>query len=250
LDTGNLVYKKDGRLVQNKLKPLIKDLDVLPFPDRTVYPYNEIMNKLQYAQFLFTRGCPYHCSYCSNKKLGERYGMGQNNPRSRSPELCISEIEDVLRTRRFYQIGIIDDVFGINRVWLREFLKKYKERIRVKFSCLLRVEYANDELMAELKDGGCFKIFFGVESGNENIRKSVLNRKMTNEQIVRAFDLCRKHKLDSFAVNMIGLPGETDEMVWDTIRFNRKLRSTTNAVNIFYPYMSLLHECPTRDCGI
>jgi radical SAM superfamily enzyme YgiQ (UPF0313 family) len=93
-----------------------------------------------------------------------------------------------------------------------------------------------DDMLIMLKDAGCYRIFIGVESGNEYLRKEVMKRTMSNEEIVSAYDLCHKHGLETLAVNIIGVPGETEEMIWDTVKFNRRLRPTTSAVNIFYPY--------------
>jgi anaerobic magnesium-protoporphyrin IX monomethyl ester cyclase len=235
----NLAYKLDGKVHKNPNKPLIDNLDVIPYPDREVYPYAETLKKVGYAPFFFSRGCPFLCTYCANHALAMVYGKKTNPVRDRSPESCIQEIEFVLDRYGIDAISIEDDVFGINKKWRREFLSLYKERIQprgVKFMCLLRVELAKEDFIAELKEAGCTQIFFGVESGDEEIRTVMMARRMSNQVIIDAFDLCRKYGIDTLAVNIIGMPGESKQQIKNTIKLNRRIKPTVSAVNIFYPY--------------
>jgi len=237
-ETDNLAYARNGKLVRNKLKPLIENLEILPHPDKEVYPYEQASIRLGYAPFFFTRGCPYTCTYCSNHALANMYNRRRNYPRFRSPESCIQEIEEVIRRYgdRIQHVFIGDDIFGLNTRWRQEFCDKYKERVNVKFIIVMHVEMVNDELLNMLKDAGCFRLLFGVESGDEVQRNEVLDRRMSNEQIIRAFDLCRKHDLETISINIIGFPGETEEMIKRTVELNKRIRPTSSVVNIFYPY--------------
>lgn len=235
----NLAYVVDGAVKKNKLRPMIDDLDVLPFPDREIYPYQSTLEKVGHAPFFFSRGCPFLCTYCANHALAGIYGKKTNPVRDRSPEICIQEIEHVLGLYDVKAISVEDDVFGLNKKWRREFLRLYVERIKprgVKFMCLLRVELAREDFIRELSEAGCSQIFFGVESGDEEIRTKMMARKMSNQTIIDAFDLCRKYGINTLAVNIIGVPGETKQQIWNTIKLNRRLKPTVSAVNIFYPY--------------
>jgi len=178
------------------------------------------------------------CTYCSNHALAELYERKRNYPRFRSPETCIQEIEEVVEkySKRIDFIWILDDIFGLNNEWREEFCEKYRKRIKKKFMVQARVEMANDHLFSLLKGAGCFRVLFGVESGNETVRNEIMGRKMTNDDIINAFDLCHKHGLETLAVNIIGIPGESEEMILDTINLNRRLNPTISGVNIFYPY--------------
>ena len=243
-DTDNFAYVDDGKVITNELKPLINDLDTLPLPDKEIYPYFENSIKLTTAApFFFTRGCPYTCTYCMNQSFADLYNRKRNFPRYRSPESCIQEIEYVVEKHHqdieYLMIG--DDIFGPNLKWRKEFCTKYKKRVfekyNMKFMILLRVEMCqNDDTLKALKDAGAFRIFFGVESGDEAQRREVLDRKMTDKTIQKAFDNCHKNGLETLAVNIIGFPGETEEMIKTTIKLNRKLKVTTSGVNVFYPY--------------
>jgi len=243
-DTPNLCYEKDGKLVKNELLPLVKNLDELPIPNKTLYPYYESsILKTRVAPFFFTRGCPFTCTYCFNQYWANIYNRSRNYPRFRSAEICIQEIEQVVSTynKEIEYLFLGDDIFGANGKWRQEFCEKYYERIfkkyNMKYMILMRVEMCTSgKLLKMLKDSGCFRIFFGVESGDEKQRADVLDRKMSDATIIKAFDMCRKMGLETLAVNIIGFPDENEEMIKRTVKLNQILKPTTSAVNVFYPY--------------
>ena len=90
--------------------------------------------------------------------------------------------------------------------------------------------------MKDLARSYCFKIQFGVESGNDFVRNEIMKRSMERSTIVEAFKLARKYNIKTNAINIIGVPGETKEMLLDTVKLNREINPTTSNVNIFYPY--------------
>jgi len=232
----NIAVARDGKLAANPPRPLLTSLDSLPFPQRRDYPFGDSLEKIGYVPFMFSRGCPYLCSYCSNHAIARTYCRDRNDPRYRSAESSICEIEETMTFLPVRRVLICDDIFGINKAWRKEFCEKYAQRIRRPMLCLLRANVMDEEFIRLLKTAGCYRISIGVESGNDHIRNDVMNRKMSREQIVQAFALCRKYRIETMAINMMGLPGETDEMIWDTIRLNRELKPAFSGVNIFYPY--------------
>ena len=172
-DTDNFAYVQDGKLIQNPLKPLIENLDVLPFPDKEMDSYREtLMGRDGVAMIFCSRGCPFLCAYCSNHAIAKRYGIQHNSPRFRSPESCICEIQAVIERygELVKTVFIGDEIFGANRRWREEFCRMYKERINKPYRILLRVEMVNPDLLTMLKESGCRLIMFGVESGNEKFR--------------------------------------------------------------------------------
>lgn len=235
--TNNFAYLQDGNLIRNPLNPILKDLDMLPSPDKSIYPYEETVRATGYAPFSFSRGCPFKCTYCSNHAIAQMYGNPKDYVRLRSPESSILEIESTLEKIPYIKtIMISEDLFGINKEWRTSFLKLYQERIRREFMCLLRVNVVDDSFLQLLKNAGCKRISFGVESGNDYIRNEVMKRNLSKETIIKAFQLTHKYRIETNAINIIGLPGENEEMIWDTIMLNREIKPTNSCVNIFFPY--------------
>ena len=112
----------------------------------------------------------------------------------------------------------------------------YRERIKIPFVCLLRCDVVTEDTMQDLAKGYCDIIQFGVESGNDYIRNVVMDRQMPRDTIVYAFKLARKYNVKTNALNVIGVPGETKEMLLDTVRLNTEIDPYTCGANIFYPY--------------
>ncbi|MBU0629562.1 MAG: B12-binding domain-containing radical SAM protein, partial [Candidatus Margulisbacteria bacterium] len=236
VDICNFAYDDNGVLKKNTLYPLITDLDSIPFPERDKYHYERFIKRDGYAVFMFSRGCPFSCTYCSNHALAKTYNMPVNKPRFRSPENCIIEIKQLIGKFSIKKVFIGDDTFGLDKEWTREFCKKYAEEIRLPLICQLRVNLVDEELMRLLKHAGCIWVSCGVESGSPYIRNKIMKRNITNEQIINAYALFKKYKLISNAINIIGLPHETEKEIWETIELNAKINPTSSGVNIFYPY--------------
>jgi len=244
LNTHNLCYSRDGELIQNELLPLVENLDMLAPPNKDVYPYYESsIVTTGMAPFFFTRGCPYTCTYCFNQFVADIYGRKRNFPRFRSAKICIDEILSIVvkYNKEINSIYVGDDIFGANKEWREEFCSLYKEQVYdkygIKFMILMRVEMCqNNELPQLLKKSGCYSVFFGVESGDDELRREILDRKMKEVTIVNAFKNCHKAGLDTHCANIIGFPGETEDMIKKTVDFNKRLKPTQTYVGIYYPY--------------
>ena len=241
-DCDNIAYNDNGKMKKNKLRPLLndKELELLPHPERPLGSYDDTLKKIGIAPFHFTRGCPFTCSYCSNIGIAKVYGNTRYNIRQASPEYAIQEIEETIKKfpsiGPVYKVFLTDDIFGLNKKWRREFLALYRKRIKIPFYCLLRCDVVTEDTMQDLASGYCALIMFGVESGNDYIRNNVMSRDMPRETIIRAFKLAKKYKVRTTAINIIGVPGETKEMLMDTVNLNREIQPDFSGVNIFYPY--------------
>ena len=244
----NLWMKKDGQVVKNPMRPLVHDLDRLPYPDRSSFLKYYAYAHSSVKHFLASRGCPYDCTYCFNHKLKKTYREEAHETqycRLRSVENVVDEIEDV---RKHYPLKIVyfhDDLFIMNRVWLKKFADVYAERCGIPMICYVRANLVNEEVVQALKKANCITIAMGIESGNEDLRQRVLKRDMTNEQIAKAADLFHKYGISIMTQNMVGLPDETIENAYETIALNNRVKPSYAWCSIFQPYprTELYHYC-------
>ncbi len=235
----NFWFRKGAEVQRNELRPLIANLDDLPFTDRSIFDYQKLLD-LNYedgAEFMVGRGCPYRCAFCINPKLQELYrGLGRF-VRHRSVDMVIKEMEMVLAT--YTGIGRItfhDDILAIDLDWLSSFCELYRERIGIPFRCNLRADSISVEVLECLKLAGCIELWIGVESGNEEIRNKVLNKGVSNEVIERAFKLVKQYGIKTKSYNMIGIPGEKPSDIEETFAFNNRIGPDIKNVTIFRPY--------------
>jgi radical SAM superfamily enzyme YgiQ (UPF0313 family) len=235
-DISNLWVKENGAIHRNDVRALDDDLDDLPFPDRELYRHIKNLADEKVRRFLTSRGCPYNCSYCFNHKMKEMYhGKGKWVRKRRIEPI----IEELLQVKAGFQVNTVyfcDDTFVLKKSWTLEFLKMYKERVGLPFFCLIRADQLDDEIVSSLKDAGCTCVFFGVESGNEDIRKNTLNKNITNKQIEAAAELLHKYKIKFRTYNMIALPGETLENAFETVKLNIKIKSDFPWCSLYAPY--------------
>ncbi|KKN72346.1 hypothetical protein LCGC14_0411730 [marine sediment metagenome] len=217
--------------------PLIEDLDGLPYPDYSLFDPKVISGaRGGTLAVMCSRGCLYNCSYCCNHALREaQKGLGKYF-RYRSVDNTIGLLEELVGRHQVRRFSFADDIFGANREWILEFCEKYTKKVGLPFDCNLRVEMVTSGLLAALSGAGCSMVELGIESGSEWMREEVLNRGMSNQQIVDAFKHARRVGLRTRAYNMIGLPFETPEMARETIELNKLVNPDEIAVFYFYPF--------------
>jgi anaerobic magnesium-protoporphyrin IX monomethyl ester cyclase len=229
--------KRNGTVHRNELRPLMARLDELPFPDREVFRFDEMLRQFPEAEFMGSRGCPYQCAYCANHALLELYRGKGPYVRYRRVDKLLDEIGDVVqRYPGIGWLGFHDDTFTMSRRWLTEFSEKYSARFNLRFWCNSTATLLTEETVACLKKAGCYEVRVGVESGNDHIRMDVLRKKVRREDIVRAFRLLREAGIHGYSFNMIGLPFETPATIRETLQLNREIRPSTVFCSIFFPF--------------
>ena len=236
-DVSGLWVRCDGEIIHNPLRPLVQDLDELPFADRELFDYEEMLRENDgWVDMMGGRGCPYDCSYCCNPGLRKRYrGLGKY-VRFRRVSHVMAEIRAIAERYEIKTINFQDDTFTVDRDWTLEFCHSYASQYDYPFWINTRVERIDGEVVRALAEAGCKGVRIGIESGNERLRNEILKRRMSNEEIIRAFRLLRKHGLETYSCNMLGLPGETLEMIRETVELNRQLEPTEFQFSVFYPY--------------
>lgn len=237
-DLSNLesIIVKGGKL--KGMKPLVQDLDELPFPDRELfYGSNNFRdNQVSIMNFMTTRGCPYNCTYCFNHAFNKLYS-GETGLRSHSVDYVIREILDAKRKYDFKFVRFVDDTFVIkSKEWLREFSERYPAEVGLPFYVHSRFDLITPNNILLLKKAGCVVVQMSIESTNVELRKKILGRKMSDEVIAQG----AKHVLESgisiIAYTMLALP--TSELKDDinAVDFCIKLRIPVPEFPIYQPF--------------
>ncbi|MDI6603173.1 MAG: radical SAM protein [Patescibacteria group bacterium] len=237
-DIQSIWVKTDQRIIKNPTRPLIENLDDLPLPDFSIFDFEKLISsKISTGTVMISRGCPYNCSYCCNHAIKNLYANKDKYPRVRSPQVAIEYLKKLINHYdKIKYISFWDNNLSWPKNWCLSLLELYRKEIGLPFSCNLRADTIDEEIISALKKSGCFRVHIGVESGNKEIRYKILNRYMPDEIISKAFQLCRKEGINTLAYNMIGLPFETPRAALDTIKFNAMIRPSRALAAIFSPY--------------
>ncbi|MCL2018689.1 MAG: B12-binding domain-containing radical SAM protein [Oscillospiraceae bacterium] len=244
-------WNMDGSVITNPVAPLIEDLDSLPFPDFELFDFTNLDRSKNFtAMVMLSRGCIFSCTYCGNSQFRNIYPNKEKYCRFRSPEKAIELLELLLRKYPFIKyIEFRDAIFNMYKDWFYEFMPLYIEKIRLPFNCNLRFDILDEEMVKMLKDGGCYMIDIGLESGNEEFRKKYLHRAMKNEHMIKVAEWFKKYKMTTLTYNIVGLPHETLALSLETVKLNARLSVDKVIPNIFYPYPMTILEKTARDAG-
>ena len=213
-----------GEVVKTAARPVIEDLDALPYPAWHLFPYTRY-GLLPFADvarpvlsMTGSRGCPYRCEFCSLLYTGSNY-------RKRDPIKIVDEYEYLHERYGVKQIGFVDPIFPLNKKILFQFCEEIMRRglqKKVVWLSETRVDRLDRESLRIMRASGCRRILLGVESGVDLLLENV-NKTFTTETTRRAVRLMREEKIESVGLFMIGLPGETPEMTRQTIDFAKSL---------------------------
>ncbi|MFH1958588.1 MAG: radical SAM protein [bacterium] len=239
-DVLNFWIKKNGKIIKNPVRPLLKELDVLPFPDRvTFYKNFPIINEHGIKHFLAHRGCPYRCTYCFNKAYNDIYKNDKKIYRSRNPQKVCEEINYERTLTKIKMVGFVDDVFTLDKKWIRSFSEIYKKEVGIPFSINARFDNLDEEVICLLKESNCVLVYIGIESGNDFIRNKILKRRMNIDTIIKGANMLKKYKIKFLTENIIGIPGEDFNAALDTLKLNIQIESDFANCSFFSPYPKL-----------
>ncbi len=235
----NIWWREGDEIKSNPVRPAI-NLDQLPPPDRELFDEERLMreNNGQFTM-MASRGCPFACSFCCNTVLTKLAGGVKNWHRHRSVEEVIAEFERALKRRpEIKRIVFMDEVFTADKKWTRAFCREYQTLFSTPFQVYIRVGTVDYETLKLLRETGLYSILVGVESGDERIRREILNRRMSDEKIIELFQWCDELGIETSAHNMIGVPGDTEETIRKTILFNQRLFPSHLNLSVFQPFPS------------
>jgi anaerobic magnesium-protoporphyrin IX monomethyl ester cyclase len=227
-----LAYRRKDRMVTNPQR-FISDLDEVPFPARHLLPMHLYDRTIEFLRAKpvdtvnVVRGCPYNCAYCETRKLWGR------TCRAFSPIRVVAELEHMISNYGTKGVYFVGDNFTIRKketAEICELLKKQK--LDLEWVCDTRVDLVSRDLLRTMKAAGCRTIWFGVESGSPRILKR-LNKGITLEQALQAFELCKEEGLQTSCSFILGIPGETVRDMEATFKFAKKLNPDWCQFNIF-----------------
>lgn len=229
-------FKKGKRFIHNKARPLIKNLDNLPFPAREFLPNEQYYSALYKNPFTFVlagRGCPHQCIYCAGPQLISGRGY-----RMRSPENVVKELKYLKKNFKFKSVLFNDDTLNVNKKYLLELCNLIvKEKIEIPWVAYSRVDSVDKEIAEAMKKAGCFLVKIGYESGcNELLKSMKKGPRATTEQARKATKFFTDAGIQIHGTFVFGMPGETAETIRKTIDFAKELDLDFVQFSVAQPY--------------
>ncbi len=222
-------YKKDGKILHNPNRPLIQNLDELPFPAKHLWLEKDKYYPENFGEICASRGCPYNCIFCASHKLWHR------KVRYRSPENVVDEIKHTQESFGTYSFRTADDTFILNKKFVMDFCDLLiKEKLDIAWKCSVKANLVTDEIIKKLKSAGCNLVFMGVEASNDETLKRI-HKGITIEQVKKANKIFKANKMRSIQYFMI-FPWETKEEIDNTISFIKGLYADTTFIGVATPF--------------
>ncbi len=224
----SLSFKENGTVIHNKRCSLHDDLDELPPPawENLLLPENYT---LKHRSVIASRGCPYSCSFCSDKRYWGR-------SRTRSPQKVVEEIEGIVgKFQDTEEIYFIDGSLTHNRRFVDELCSGLVSRgLRLKYYCTARFDSINESMLASLKEAGFYALFLGAESGDDEVLRS-MKKKIDAETIVKKVDLIKRSGIGTMVSILVGVPNESERSLKKTIDLMKRLNADTFDVCCYLP---------------
>lgn len=238
---NGLIYRDDGEIVKNPPREIIANLDLLPFPDRELVdvrgytPAFEQYKRKPVTNVFTARGCPFQCIFCLPNLLGKRV-------RYRSPENVMAELKELKERYGIRDVAFWDDTFTLNkkRIYALSDMMK-SENLGIVWSAQARADCVDRDLLREMADAGCWKLFYGVES---LVQKNLdtLKKGETVEQMFDAIRWTKEAGIETETSYIFGIPGETYEEGLETIKLAKKLDPDYAKFFALAPYGKLYEE--------
>lgn len=241
-DVQNLWVKKDGELIKNPMRPPV-DLNDVPFGDFDLFENERFYrpmqgNVIRMLPIETDRGCPYTCRFCEAPALVSLYkeSTGQHYFRRKRWDLVGAEIELYKNKYGAEYIYFNAETFlAMSDQEFDNFADMY-QHIKLPFWMQTRIETLTEHRVGELERVGCNRISIGLEHGNEDFRKKIVGKGFSNQKIIDVFQILDRYSIPITINNIIGFPGETRELIFDTIGLNRRLGTDSVNAYIFTPY--------------
>lgn len=231
---SGIAYLKDGRVIKTEERGKMKDLEYLPLPNRNAIDFQPYLEtwKTYHGKSSMTistqRGCPYTCKWCSTAVYGLSY-------RRRPAKQVVDEIKMLIEDYNPDALWFVDDVFTVSHKWLGEFHQEMtKNKLKIPFEIITRAERLNDEVLKQLKEIGCFRIWIGAESGSQKVIDA-MDRRVDVETVKEMIQKTNAYGMESGTFIMLGYPGETENDIKATIQYLKEANPTYYTITVAYP---------------
>ncbi len=237
-------YKEaTGNIVRNPLRPFREDIDSIAFPNWDHWEIERYMKTnlffVDSIEHIFSRGCPYSCTFCSNPAISK--AIPGKFYRVRNPENVIEEIKLNLAkysSRGFKTISFSDATFGLDLDCLKRFCSLYKKEnlhLDLAWVCQTRADIVTEEWANIAAEAGCFMVSLGIESGNDYIRRKVYRKDITKEQMISAINVLKRNNIIHAIFIMIGCFEETRASIKDTMDLLRITEPISTYFSFYQP---------------
>ena len=232
----NWSFRNGDATISNPPRPLVRELDSLPFPDFALTDAYSYCRNSPLVLLITSRGCAFRCSYCSHSGYAELYA-GDGSPYHRRMPVGRA-IEEVSRAMKKFPCGFIsffDDHLTDSSDWILEFADRYRDAGGPPFSCNMVVQYVKKEHVRALAQAGLRWVGMSLEAGNPNLRKNTLNRHYDNDSFVEAISILKEAGVKTYVGNVLAFPGSTMETDLETLHLNRVAGVDIADASIFSP---------------
>jgi radical SAM superfamily enzyme YgiQ (UPF0313 family) len=229
-----IIIPRNGRSFRTPPRAVITDLDSLPWPDRDVLAMEDYFKawKSKHGEssvsLITARGCPFHCAWCSSEVFGHSH-------RQRSPG---NVVDEMLMLKQKYNPDIMwisDDVLTINRKWSLQFFDEVKRRGAAHpYECLSRVDLVDQEILRGMKESGCFRIWYGAESGSQKVLDS-MTKGTTIEQVRTAARITQDVGMQAGFFILLGYPDESTADLRKTIDLLKETKPDVFGTSVAFP---------------
>jgi anaerobic magnesium-protoporphyrin IX monomethyl ester cyclase len=226
-------FRNSGNIISTPDRPLIKDIDSLPFPDRELLDveYHNttagiVVAPKKFSSFVTSRGCVFRCRFCGCRRLARSLW------RSRSVDNIMEELH-LLSSQGYRQFLFVDDNFTLNPKRVIKLCQRLKrEKVDIEFFAEGRVDHCPQDMLQEMVRANCRMIYFGIENGTQKVL-DYYDKQTTPEQAMGAVKRARKVGIDVIVASFIlGAPHETRQEIWNTLKFAQKLQVDIPQFNI------------------
>jgi radical SAM superfamily enzyme YgiQ (UPF0313 family) len=215
-DVANCTFKGDGGPIRNPVRPLLADLDTLPWADKQGF-YAAVPAFEHEFYVVSRRGCPFRCSFCEYSTFPRQY-PGEKPVRRRSVEHLIAELAFWKARGRVRKVFFWDAIFTLDTKWMAQFASAYRREIGIPFECYTHPHTMSREMAHWLAEAGCIMVRVGVQSVNSDTLAAV-DRKGDREKVTQTLGFLNDFDVPYSVDHIIGLPGEGAADQLDALRF-------------------------------